>query len=275
MSSYLNTYEASDLISNAEVYDVFEADEDVIANASVAHENIGEFVVVDANEIVNGANIFNDLPKSPQADLSALNDPFGEFGGEEVKNEQGFSNYQFVLPPWSNADEAEDVNRHVKYYGARAHQMDQQQPCALGSQQLFVMPEQQQPGVQNTFPMIGESQQFYQDGQYQAGDNAFFVEEQDELQIPVQINSEGKKKTSQSTKRNRATLCSDQKMILEDFYRNKVFPNKRERQELGNKTGLHERQVQIWFQNRRRQDRESGAPRADPRGRKSKMEMHQ
>ena len=53
-------------------------------------------------------------------------------------------------------------------------------------------------------------------------------------------------------------LFNFQKLILHDMYRQTFFPSRRERINLGQKTGLTARQVQIWFQNMRRSDKNCG-----------------
>ena len=314
MSSVLHTFEAAqvqsvitDQISNVEIYEVFETEDGQITNSSVVYEVVetpGDFVAFDPSEIVNnGEAIFSDpLPQNPQANLSALNDQmFGEFGREQ-KNELGLPTYQYLPPPWaSNSNPTWDMYQQIHgsgAYGMQQHNqyltahyeqqnyvnqqqaMHQQQPYATGSQKPYAMTQQQQPAMQNPFLTTDQSTQFHQNGHYH-GDNTSFTEDQSVLQMLDQTSEQRpqgkgkKKKTSQSTKRSRATISFETKMVFEAFYTSKLFPNTRERKALGEQHGLEDRQVQVWFQNRRRLDRLSGAPRADPRGRKSKSENNQ
>ena len=72
-------------------------------------------------------------------------------------------------------------------------------------------------------------------------------------------STEWKMKTQYSThasnvfnKKNRITISQWQKDILTDMWNWKQFPSGEERRQLGESTGMHPRQVQIWFQNMRR-----------------------
>ena len=62
----------------------------------------------------------------------------------------------------------------------------------------------------------------------------------------------------QNGAKKRATIRTEQKMILCNAYKRCRYPNREERAVLGMRTYLNPRQVQIWFQNARRLDKQSG-----------------
>ena len=64
-----------------------------------------------------------------------------------------------------------------------------------------------------------------------------------------------KSESPKCTRRQRATITPNQKYILEEAWSNTKFPNRQQRNNLGVRTGLDQRQVQIWFQNMRSKEK--------------------
>ncbi|KAG6070291.1 hypothetical protein E4U16_007024 [Claviceps sp. LM84 group G4] len=61
-------------------------------------------------------------------------------------------------------------------------------------------------------------------------------------------------------KGKRKRTAAKDKMILENAYRNNPKPDKQARQEIVDRVSLNEKEVQIWFQNRRQNDRRKSRP---------------
>ena len=90
----------------------------------------------------------------------------------------------------------------------------------------------------------------------------------DPLEVKLNIgakpqSTERKMKTQNTThnsnvfnkKNSRITISQWQRDILTDMWNWKQFPSGEERRQLGESTGMHPRQVQIWFQNMRRKSK--------------------
>ena len=76
--------------------------------------------------------------------------------------------------------------------------------------------------------------------------------------LPPLSKPGSKKQKSGVKKRSRTTINSAQKEVLLAAYKRSPFPSGPERNQLGLEIGLDPRQIQIWFQNSRRLDKEAG-----------------